>query len=68
MMKENEQLLLPGLSIYLKNASHKKNLTPQESGESHSKNVINFYKELRRIEHEEEKRQIDSILDFYKIF
>lgn len=64
-MKTERQLILPGVDNFLKKMAVRNELLSVEQPQTV---VLNFEDEIKKIELEEEKRQISSILDFYKIF
>lgn len=64
-MKTDHQLILPGVDIFLKKVAMHNDLSAVEHPQSV---VLKFEDEIKKMELAEERRQINSILDFYKIF
>lgn len=68
MMEKNKQLPLPGLKEALERSSSIKADDFLSATKKQSASIIDFHKEKLKIDREEEKKQIDSFLDYYKIF
>ncbi len=66
--KKNKQLTLPGLNT---NAENSTSIKPDGFSDVATKScasIINLQKHRLKVDREEEKRELDSFLDYYKIF
>lgn len=63
-MKDNKQLILPGVEKFI----HGDELYHDSSQNTKKANVIIYYQENIRLHKEKQKKEIDEILNGYKIF